>query len=492
MIITLILAILNMIMYLVYIIATSGLATGLYLFLSFSNALLIPLLAVQAVEDAIPPELELMQRKISQRNRIPVQRLFLAILIAAPVGILTGYFTNDNVMAMVLLFFNLLSFSWFAYEHDSDYRAFMRPDRKVESKEQNIDDYRLVSQSENELLAPISDSTERLESSESESVVALDWKIVCTKTTFYGLVSKLPRLFYYCYYWCLLTVVLIYMYQLSCQFRYNKEEIKPAYLRVYPLLFTVASYPVIEWKILPELKVHKTFHKLLLSTVCAVLSLIVATILESYRVTETYGTDYYSQNPFTDKRVSSCPADLDDYCNDVPYSSTYKACHYPPMMSEQLHVGWQSIQFLLLSFSISLAGSCFLDFCFYEVDDKALKPNTVNGIDEDDALEFDQKCTEIVDLVGSVLVKPLKDLTTEQTVLFFKSVGCLGIEDVLKEKRIVLTGKHLNTVETLEDLLSLDLNLPRIMVRTILEEILHCKDCGVRMSKLLRNVSRCA
>ncbi len=298
-----------------------------------------------------------------------VHRLFLAILIAAPVGILTGYFTNDNVMAMVLLFFNLLSFSWFAYEHDSDYRAFMRPDRKVESKEQNIDDYRLVSQSENELLAPISDSTERLESSESESVVALDWKIVCTKTTFYGLVSKLPRLFYYCYYWCLLTVVLIYMYQLSCQFRYNKEEIKPAYLRVYPLLFTVASYPVIEWKILPELKVHKTFHKLckfifkffpsiywlltlfvsvVLSTVCAVLSLIVATILESYRVTETYGTDYYSQNPFTDKRVSSCPADLDDYCNDVPYSSTYKACHYPPMMSEQLHVGWQVSIIILL------------------------------------------------------------------------------------------------------------------------------------------------
>eukprot|EP00599_Poterioochromonas_sp_BG-1_P013569 CAMPEP_0173161282 /NCGR_PEP_ID=MMETSP1105-20130129/18497_1 /TAXON_ID=2985 /ORGANISM="Ochromonas sp., Strain BG-1" /LENGTH=234 /DNA_ID=CAMNT_0014080647 /DNA_START=1178 /DNA_END=1878 /DNA_ORIENTATION=+ len=35
-------------------------------------------------------------------------------------------------------------------------------------------------------------------------------------------------------------------------------------------------------------------------------------------------------------------------------------------MSETLSVGWQSIQFLLLSFSISLTGSCFIDFCFYE------------------------------------------------------------------------------------------------------------------------------
>ncbi len=193
-----------------------------------------------------------------------VYRLFFVILIAAPFGVLTGYFTNDVVMAIVLLFFNLMSFTWFAYEHYSDYRAIMASSsyRRVESNEQNINDFRLLSQSENELLAPISDYRERFESTESESVVSLNWKIVCTSDALYGLVSKLPRLFYYCYYWCLLTVVLIYMYQLSCQFRYNKEEIKPAYLRVYPLLFTVVSYPVIEWKILPELKVHKTFHKL--------------------------------------------------------------------------------------------------------------------------------------------------------------------------------------------------------------------------------------
>lgn len=123
-----------------------------------------------------------------------------------------------------------------------------------------------------------------------------------------------------------------------------------------------------------------------------------------------------------------------------------------------------------------------------EEGDDVPKPSPENVVDEEDAVEFDQKCKEIIELVGSVLVKPLKDLTAEQTVLFFKSVGCLGIEDVLKEKRIVLSGKDLYNVETLEDLISLDLNLPRIKVRTILEEILHCKESGVRMSNLLRSV----
>lgn len=118
-------------------------------------------------------------------------------------------------------------------------------------------------------------------------------------------------------------------------------------------------------------------------------------------------------------------------------------------------------------------------------DNKELQQSEVT---EHEVEEFDQKCKEIVELVGSVLVKPLKDLTAEQTVFFFKSVGCLGIEDALKAKRILLTGKHLNNVETIDDLISLDLNLPRVMVRTILEEILLCKENGVRMSNLLRSV----
>ncbi len=102
--------------------------------------------------------------------------------------------------------------------------------------------------------------------------------------------------------------------------------------------------------------------------------------------------------------------------------------------------------------------------------------------------EFDQKCKDIVELVFNGLVKPLKELTFEQTILFFKSIGCIGIEDVFQEKKIVLYGKDLNTVETLEDLMSLDLNLPRIKVRRILQEILDCKENGVRMSNLLNGV----
>jgi len=121
-----------------------------------------------------------------------------------------------------------------------------------------------------------------------------------------------------------------------------------------------------------------------------------------------------------------------------------------------------------------------------EEGDEGLKSNPVKKVD---VVEFDEKCKEIVELVGSVLVKPLKDLTAEQTLLFFKHIGCLGIEGVLKEKQIVLSGKDLNNVETLEDLRSLDLNLPQIKVRTILEEILHCKESGVRMSNLLRNLT---
>ncbi len=165
-------------------------------------------------------------------------------------------------MGGLLLLFNLLSFSWFVYEHGSDYRAIMASGGRVKSKEPEIDSSRLISESENELVPPISDSIDDLESAESKSDVAFNWKRVCTSEALYGLVSKLPRLLYYCYYWCLLTIVLIYMYQLSCQFGYSKVDLNPSFLRVYPLLFTVVSYPVIEWKILPDFKLHKTFHKL--------------------------------------------------------------------------------------------------------------------------------------------------------------------------------------------------------------------------------------
>ncbi len=84
----------------------------------------------------------------------------------------------------------------------------------------------------------------------------------------------------------------------------------------------------------------------MLSTVCAVLSLIVATILESYRVTETYGTNFYWTNPFSNYRVSSCPTDLDTYCNNIP-PNLNAVCPYPPMMSETLSVGWQVILLIL-------------------------------------------------------------------------------------------------------------------------------------------------
>lgn len=78
---------------------------------------------------------------------------------------------------------------------------------------------------------------------------------------------------------------------------------------------------------------------IVLSTMFAVLALVTATVLESLRVTETYGTDYYFENPFLDNRVSSCPTDLDSYCNDVPIWTHY-ICDYPPMMSTRLSVGW--------------------------------------------------------------------------------------------------------------------------------------------------------
>lgn len=105
-----------------------------------------------------------------------------------------------------------------------------------------------------------------------------------------------------------------------------------------------------------------------------------------------------------------------------------------------------------------------------------------------DEENFDQKCKELADLVGSVLVKPLKELTSEQTKLFLKSVGCLGVETALQEMQISLSGQDLNNIETIEDLLLLDLKVPRFKLRSILEEIERCKVNGVRMSKLLRTV----
>lgn len=65
-------------------------------------------------------------------------------------------------------------------------------------------------------------------------------------------------------------------------------------------------------------------------------SIIVATILESFRVTETYGPACYRGDPFKDSNVSSCPPDLYEYY--FPFSSR---CEYPPMMSTRLGIGWQ-------------------------------------------------------------------------------------------------------------------------------------------------------
>lgn len=185
-----------------------------------------------------------------------------------------GARTEDAVMAGILLFCNLIAFCWFAYEHRSDFSAVMTSYRRLESNEQNLDSSRLIPESNNEFVAAISASSD-FESTDSEFAIDFDWKIVCTKTTLTAFVSKLPRLFYYSYYWSLLTVVLIYMYQLSCQFRYSKSELRPSHLRVYPLVFPVVSYPLIEWIILPLLKVRKTFNKLCKSLFTFILPIFV-------------------------------------------------------------------------------------------------------------------------------------------------------------------------------------------------------------------------
>lgn len=155
------------------------------------------------------------------------------------------------MLAIILLFLNLLSFCWFFYEH--------RFNAIVESNDNRIDNSRLIGESENELMDPIADFGDDLERFESGPI---NLNIVYTNENFIAFLAELPNLFFYTFYWSLLTVVLIYMYQLSCQFSYSKNDINPSYLRVYPLLFTVVCYPIIEWKILPFFNVHKNFHKL--------------------------------------------------------------------------------------------------------------------------------------------------------------------------------------------------------------------------------------
>lgn len=68
-------AVLNLIFYVVYILSKiSALDYALYVFLLIVNALLIPLLAVQVVDDATSAKLELAPGKLSRKNRIPIQR----------------------------------------------------------------------------------------------------------------------------------------------------------------------------------------------------------------------------------------------------------------------------------------------------------------------------------------------------------------------------------------------------------------------------------
>lgn len=155
------------------------------------------------------------------------------------------------MLAIILLFLNFLSFCWFFYEH--------RFNAIVESNDNRIDNSRLIVESENKLMDPIADFGDDLERVESGPI---NLNIVYTNKNFIAFLAELPNLFCYTFYWSLLTVVLIYMYQLSCQFSYSKGDINPSYLRVYPLLFTVVCYPIIEWKILPFFNVHKNFHKL--------------------------------------------------------------------------------------------------------------------------------------------------------------------------------------------------------------------------------------
>lgn len=105
------------------------------------------------------------------------------------------------MLAIILLFLNLLSFCWFFYEH--------RFNAIVESNYNRIDSSRLIVESENELVDPIADFGDDLERVESGPI---NLNVVYTNENFIAFLAELPNLFCYTFYWSLLTVVLIYIY----------------------------------------------------------------------------------------------------------------------------------------------------------------------------------------------------------------------------------------------------------------------------------------
>lgn len=156
-------------------------------------------------------------------------------------------------MLTVSLIVNLMSFAWFMSQHGIDYQALVNSRGRLISDKPELDNVNSSTEPENNLSIPILDDDDSAD---------LDRNIFPSINAITRCLSKLPQLLCYGFYWGLLTIVLIYMFQLSCQFRYSKDSINPSHLRIYPLFFTMILYPLIEWLLLPKLDVWKTYQKL--------------------------------------------------------------------------------------------------------------------------------------------------------------------------------------------------------------------------------------
>lgn len=93
------------------------------------------------------------------------------------------------MLAIILLFLNLLSFCWFFYEH--------RFNVIVESNYNRIDSSRLIVESENELVDPIADFGDGLQRVESGPI---NLNVVYTNGNFIAFLAELPNLFCYTFY----------------------------------------------------------------------------------------------------------------------------------------------------------------------------------------------------------------------------------------------------------------------------------------------------
>lgn len=170
-------------------------------------------------------------------------------------------------MLTVSLIANLMSFAWYLSQHGIDYQAFVNSRGRLISDKPELDNFSSSTGPENDLSKPILDG--------DDLIVDLDRNVFPSIKTITRCLSKLPQLLCYGFYWGLLTIVLIYMFQLSCQFRYSKGSINPSHLRIYPLFFSMILYPLIEWLLLPKLDVWKTYQKLCKSHLLIVICLTV-------------------------------------------------------------------------------------------------------------------------------------------------------------------------------------------------------------------------